>query len=591
MAKNSVTRTAADALLAKWSSLDAGYLPVGEHSQVYKKLLQQMSTAALAREGIRQNRQSPLINAGYAARIACMTSAVESFLSYHKSATLSTNPPLQVVILGCGLDILGLWTLSQSPNSIKLFEIDTHDVVKAKKELLESFRLLKVTSTESEGGTIVVKGRLVIETGTNTTQNEISNYTLASCDLKDISSVEKALANVDRSVPTIVLSELVLAYLGRQGIDDLLQWCASNICAFSGSAFVAYESLGASNNVVRSVVDGYKHGYSTNFREKLERGRAAQDGNSANSTDVFHPLGNGSDAVKKRCTVSGFAWCQSGLAGTVAAFSFSQDASNSGGRSFRPREPFDEHAALALHLYSCVFACAFPEQTDIDLIRCMCPWSTVSTYDMQPTVIQADDGSDFCIRPIEAADQEQVQTIFFETYKGISEQSPSVRKLVKGALNTSLKFSPNEVHSSIGLRYQTSGGIFLVAVRVSGNDTDESSSPSSVLGCIGLRRCEGNEDTVRGGGIPNTFSIHHLAVEAAARGKGIGTALLRLAETEFIQNETNGAVYRIVVVTLTLLEKANLFYKSKGFILEEQETKGDLTYNTYTKEVVPSKQE
>ena len=563
-----VTRTAADALLAKWSALDAGYQPVGEHRDVYKRLLQQMSSAALAREGIRQNRQSPLVNAGYAARIACMTQAVFAFLSYHKSATLSTNPPVQVVLLGCGLDILGIWALSQSPSSIKLFEVDTFEVVKSKKEILESFRWLKVSSIESENGRMVVEGRMSIQTGDNVPQSDVPNYTLASCDLKDVNSVEKALANLDRTIPTLVLTELVLAYLGREGIDDLLSLSASSLCTSSDSVLVAYEALGASNKSMRSVVDGYKHQYSVRFQDKLKLGEAR-----GNPVDIaaFSPLGDCPDAAKKRCTASGFPWCQTALAGTVASSVFDQaydDKRN--GCSFRPCEPFDEHAALALHLHSYVFVCAFSEQTDIELVRCMCPWSAVSTFDVQPTIVRADDGAEVCIRPINAADQQEVQDIFIETYKELSEQHPSVKKLLKTALNTTLKFP-------IGLRYQTEGGIFLVAVGIIDNS-------EQVLGCIGIRRCEETGCSIRTR-LPNTFEIHHLAVDSAARGKGIGKALQRVAEIEFIQNEINGAAYRLVAVTLTLLKRANLFYKANGFLLEKQETLGELTYNTYVKEV------
>ncbi len=74
----------------------------------------------------------------------------------------------------------------------------------------------------------------------------------------------------------------------------------------------------------------------------------------------------------------------------------------------------------------------------------------------------------------------------------------------------------------------------------------------------------------------------------AARGKGIGKALQRVAETACIQNEINGAAYRLIAVTLTILKKANLFYKANGFLLEKQETLGDLTYNTYVKDVQPT---
>jgi len=577
MSKSSVTRTASDALLAKWSALEAGYRPVASNNLVYDMLLEGLAGAALEMEGTRQRRQSPLVNAGYAARIACMTYAVESFLSVHKTTSDSTDstPPLQVVLLGCGLDILGLWALSHSPDTIKLFEVDVLDIVVAKKELLKSLEWLQVMSTDKEGEMLTVEGNISANGG------DIINYILASCDLKDIGSVEKALTDVDRSIPTLILSELVLAYLGRLGTDDLLSWCSSKLCVTQGSVFLAYEALGASKNsslVFRSVVDGYKYQYCMNFRERLERG-VAHDGDR-DDDESFHPLGDSPGTVKKRLSGCGFSWSQAGLAGTVAACVFDKDETAGGGRSFAPCDPFDEHAALALHLHSYVLLCAFPEQTNVELIRSMCPWSTISFFDMKPIVVQVDDGTEICIRPIEARDQQQVQDLFLGTYKELSEQVPAVKKMVKTARNTDLKFSPDdETRSAIGLRYQTWGGVFLVATEIS---TDDDASPSLVLGCIGIRLCDASEGNVRGG-LQDTFEIHRLAVDEVARGRGIGTTLLKVAEEEFIRPELNGDAYRLVATTPSLMKEANPLYTSNGFILEKQEFHKTMTINTYVK--------
>ena len=582
MSKKSVTRTAYDALQAKWSALaEGGYRPVGSNGQVYGTLLQELSCAAQEREGSCQKRQSPLVNAGYAARIACMTSAVESFLSFHKTTGTSDDPPLQVVLLGCGLDVLGLWALSHSPDRIRLFEVDVPDIVCTKKELLESLEWLHVMSTQNDDDINSVEGNI------SAIGSEIINYTLVSCDLNDITSVEKALVKVDRTIPTIVLSELVLAYLGQQGTDELLQWCSSDLCAAPGSLFAAYEALGASDNngaVVRSVIDGYKHQYSRNFREKLERGSrvSQEDETTPNDDDSFHPLRDSPTSVRKRLSTAGFPWTHACLAGTAASCVFNQNKKDWGSRSFQPSEPFDEHAALALHLHSYVYLCAFPEKTDIEFIRSMCPWSTVSFFDMKPKVFQVDDGSDICIRPIEARDQQQAQELFLGTYKELSERVPAVRKMVKTARNTDLKFSPNDARSSIGLRYQNSGGVFLVAVENKVNDADNGCSTPSVLGCLGIRLCEANEGHVRGG-LQSTFEIHRLAVDEAARGRGIGKTLLRSVEADFIQPELKGGGYRIVAITPSLMKEANPLYTSNGFVLEKQERHKQMNINTYVK--------
>ena len=604
MTQASVTRTASDALLAKWSALDAGYCPVGIRGGLYGELLQQMTVAALEKQGIRQKRQSPLVNAGYAARIAAMTYAVQSFLSFHngKMSDESSETPasmLQVISLGCGLDVLGLWALLYQPGLIKLFELDTPEILMAKKDLLVSMGWLQVNSSGRDEATFV-EGIIHIKIKDQTDQNAVkespksctvSNYMLAACDLKELSSVDSALSTLDRTIPTLVLSEVVLAYLGRQAIDNLLRWCASSVCNGRGSALVAYEALGPSTGDVSSfgsAIDAYKLQYCAHFREKLQRGVASED--KSNEQDVFHPLGDGPSSVKKRLTAAGFPSVHAGLAGTVAAYIFHQDKMTTVSRSFQPHEQFDEYAALALHLHSYIFLCALPEHTDINMIRSMCPWSTVSFYDMKARMVQINDGSNISIAPIEAGDQHQVQELFMNTYLELSEQYPAVRKMVKAALKTDLNFSQlNETSSSIGLRYQTCGGVFLVAAEISAAESDDEKSCSltrTVIGCLGIRLCETNEGAVRGGQ-HDTFEIHRLAVSANARGRGIGKALLACAEEDFIRFEVgDDESYRLVATAPAMLNPANHLYTSSGFTMQKQETIGKMIMNTYVKESV-----
>jgi ribosomal protein S18 acetylase RimI-like enzyme len=396
--------------------------------------------------------------------------------------------------------------------------------------------------------------------------------------------VEKALASVDKSIPTLVLSELVLAYLGQQGTDDLLSWCSFNLCTARGSAFAAYEVLGPSNNNnmdVRSEIEGYKYQYLKQFQDKLARGLVQLGEAGDDKEETFHPLGDSPGAVQKRLSSDQFEWSQTGLAGTVAACVFDKDKEMGGGRSFKPCEPFDEHAALTLHLHSYVFLCAFAKETDIDLIRVMCPWTRVSYFDMQPKVVRVDDDSEICFRPIEAKDQQQTIKLFLGTYKDLSTQVSSVSKMVNAALRTDLKCSVNEVHSSIDLRYKMWGGVFLVAVE-SGQVNDDSEESSRVIGCVGIRRCDASEGDVRGG-IVNTFEIHRLAVDTSCRGRGVGKMLLRIVEEEFVRPELNGEAYRIIATTPSLLKQANPLYTSNGFRLVKQESIGEMAINTYVK--------
>ncbi|KAK1744462.1 hypothetical protein QTG54_004995 [Skeletonema marinoi] len=83
----SISKTAIDSLHAKLSAIHDGI--EGPHSK--------------------RRRQTPLVNAGYAARMAVMTFMLEKWIDsvvsrHHK------NEGINVVVLGCGLDALGLWS-------------------------------------------------------------------------------------------------------------------------------------------------------------------------------------------------------------------------------------------------------------------------------------------------------------------------------------------------------------------------------------------------------------------------------------------------------------------------------------------------
>jgi O-methyltransferase involved in polyketide biosynthesis/GNAT superfamily N-acetyltransferase len=541
MATSSVIKTALDALVAKRSVLSAGYQPITQNGARYQDLLSLVCSDD-------QKRQSPLVNAGYAVRLAVVTSTVHSFIQHH------ANQPIQLVILGCGLDVLGLWAHSIDPSNVTVYELDTPQISNTKKDLLLKNKL--VVDLGSDG--TLLKGRIADPADGDAASSD-PNYHLFSCDLRKIETVEQCLQTLDRSKPTLVLSELVLTYLGRLAMDNLLQWCAENVCSAPGSCLASFETLGPKAPIRHSVLEGYKQQYCQQFVDKLSRGLAKFD-----PDDLFHPPGYDVTSVETRYRKAGFNTSLAALAGHAMR------------QTLHCQEPFDEHAALDLHLRSYVLVLGFPRCVDLGLVRLLCPWSSVVKHEFKPTTVQAVDGTDYTIRIIQAKDQENVRHLYRQTYEGLFEEYPSVRKMVKTGLKTDLSCNTDDAerdYSTIGSRFGMTGGVFLVAV-----DNDK----EALLGCVGLRLCQRHERRLRGDH-EYTFEIHRLAVDPENRGKGVGKMLMEALDTFVAHELGDGDSYGLVATTPALLSAANSLYLSCGFQVEKEEAFGKMIINTFSR--------
>ena len=540
---NSIIRTAYDALLAKQSALNVGYQPVKENQKEYSDLLQIMSSRIP-----NQKRQAPLVNAGYAARISVVTSTVHSFIGFHKSY----QGNIQLVIIGSGLDVLGLWAQTIYPKRVKVLEIDTEEICNEKRSILASAGLINAANANEH---LTLTNSVQFCASDSPTESEMpTNYSLLSCDLRNTAALKHVCSRIDGSIPTLVLSELVLAYLGCAGVDSVSQFVAEHLCTGATSAFVVYEVLGSSlQNNRNSVVDAYKARYNQQFIKKLERGLA-----NPSSDDIFHCLGSNKLAVESRLESAGFGFTKACIAGHAAACL----------TSLTPPEPFDEHAALALHLSSYVLAVSFTSTVSLDLVRSMCPWSEVTKQLTVPRKIKDSDGSDVIIAYIEVNDQQAVQDLFVCTYKELCKDHKAVRKMVKCALKTDLLVS--NVEPWIARKYAMRGGAFLVAR----HKTDQ-----SVVGCIGVRLCPSPNPLIPLGLL--CFELNRLLVKKTIQGKGIGKTLLEACH-EFIVTEIGlGTPYAALATTPQLLTSANGLYHSFGYRLRKVEHQGGIILNTY----------
>ena len=555
MSAAAVTKTAFDAIVAKWSALHVGHKPVADNTELYAKLLEGVSSAAPHR-----GRQTPLVNAGYATRIAVVTSAVENFLSGH------ADNKVQLVVLGAGLDTLSIWAHSLAPDRLTVVEVDTIVIATQKKQTMVSNGWIKESDKPLPG--CVLSGSILTTADHPGSRERATNYFLCVGDLCDLKSLNELVSVVDKTVPTLVLSELVLTYLGEKPCNELLRFCRTELAVAPGSVMVAFEPMGYKKTRRSTVLEGYRQRYCLQFQEKLQRGLAKDHARG----DSFHTLGHDCESASGRLKRAGFETSFGAVTGRAAAAS-----------SWRPSavEPFDEFAALALHLSSYCLVMGFSLGTRAEMVRALCPWAQVSKHGVvSPRITQETNGDfSFVVREIQANDQHRVRALFQEAYEEVSSQHRAVKKMVKAALKTDLAMAPNGVDASfcsIGTLYTLSGGFFLVAEREGGQ-----AESTGVVGCIGVRLCKSFDTRVRGKG-QRTYEIHRFVVDSQHQRKGVGKALFSTAMACLSKEcDDDEEPYRIIAATPDVMKAANAFYQRMGFDLFEQQTIGKITMMTY----------
>jgi O-methyltransferase involved in polyketide biosynthesis/GNAT superfamily N-acetyltransferase len=505
----SVSKTAKDSIQAKFSAIAAGYHPVvgpEAQSKSYESLLESVATALGAK-----HRQTPLVNAGYAIRVASVCKQIQAFVSFHAQQQQQENKSstLQLVHLGAGLDVTGLWSLSLDDSmEIHVIEVDTPEICAAKRATLLQLGLVEVMDGPvNDQQSVYLQGR-----PTNDGCASQSTYTLVATDLRELGAVQQALAFVRTDVPTLTISELVLTYLGESSCDDLLQYCASHLCQNSGSYVMAWEPLLPRENV-SSTIEDYKRQYYQQFMAKLDRGVALEQ--EDRPTGAFAPLGSTCREVEQRLRRAGFRQACVITAGNAAV------EARRAGVNLDSKELFDEHAALLLHLRSYTLACGFGLNADTLLQQTQCPW----VFGVPPRALHLANDTAVWLTSIDAGDELQIRELFSQTYQDLSKEHISVRRMVKSALKTDLASTPpSDVtgNSAIGERFRDWKGAFIVAVQCIPENKDGTRSlRRRIIGGIGLRKCDRKEGLVRGSK-PATYEICRLFVDPDFRVGGIG---------------------------------------------------------------------
>jgi len=559
-----VAKTAFDSLQAKQSALSLGYSPlVVRNAGTYRDLLQRATSDGTLR------RQTPLVNAGYASRVLAVSQAIDGFVQFygHVCPTIT----IQIVFLGCGVDVIGLWarSLCKESNELRIVELDMPDVCKAKKDFLISKGLILQAAENSETTDETLIGHIAPMTESTSTPD----YFLAPVDLRNVLDMEQLLERGvilnPSTVPTLAVSELVLAYLPPGKTDQLLSWSASKLLAKAGSAMLVLEplgyeevseSLGVSTSPI-NVSEGYRREYCALFQNKMVRGKSSTAKNDEGADVLvdelsFFPIGSSIKSVKERFHLAEFGTIHVSSLGAAAAHA-------SKGTEFRIPEVFDEHAALVLHLQSYVVVTAFSNSSNGLLSRFMCPASFVAC-EIPPKLTET-----VVYTVMERQDEDAMRNLFHSTYTDLFEPYPAIRKMVNGIMKKEFAISTEGAESEITGRYKAEGGCFFVAVRYpNGTLTSE----REVVGCVGVRRCERKDD-------PGTLEVFRLAVHQDSRGQGIGRQLLQMVET-FARTKQGR---KLIANTLTCLESALVAYEACGYLCEMDSPLGYLTMRTYFK--------
>lgn len=628
----SVSKTALDSIHSKLSAIDAGWLQSRDVNDthpihVYTNLLHQLN-------GGPKRRQSPLVNAGYAARMAVITHTMERWINGVVRITSQTDLDpndgegdniqcINVVMVGCGMDALGIWSkhvlhrwlckaLGDNVNEsnryfgVNVYEFDAWDncVLKTQAFLESGLISLDDGMNTSSSDTneindkhyhIHVQGRIRLETTESMSKDD--DYTLISLDLREMQDDKSILsqatlhAGLDSSQPTIVVSELVLAYLGYKGADAVMHSISGIIHGCKLSMFACLEPMlptDESFDGLISVKKAYAREYSRHFLGKLQTGSSERS-----STPWLNPLGSDFYNLQSRLETCGLinsccatlrecAVCVAHiLRGSPSSSASGQDVQTIGSEFLCAKEPFDEYVALSLNLNCYCVVCSFHPSLANDetqsLIKSVCPWSTQTT----------NDDASISIKPISTSDEDvQVHELYGRLYQHMYNTFPPIRKMVKSALKGDLSIKPkpssetigNTSRSAIRDRFVHDGGDFWVATANCRRD-----NTTIVVGCIGVkRRSNRNTDCVSNSSTYSTkYEIYRFAVDDSYRGGGIGKRLLQVVETS---SKSKGAT-EIYAVTPSCLLAANTLYESSGYAVDCSRcfVAGALRMNVYSK--------
>ncbi|XP_018587795.1 tRNA wybutosine-synthesizing protein 4 [Scleropages formosus] len=175
------------------------------------------------------SRRAPLINKGYYVRWSAVDHCVRHFLHVTEGCAKR-----QILSLGAGFDSLyfRLHAEGLSP-SLVVFEVDFPDVARRKATLICASDHLKGALKDWEPHSPLHTGPVCLFS---------SQYRLLGVDVRDEGKAEEAFgtAALQRSAPTLLLSEVALTYMDTERSDALIGWAAQLL---PHALFVMYEQI------------------------------------------------------------------------------------------------------------------------------------------------------------------------------------------------------------------------------------------------------------------------------------------------------------------------------------------------------------
>eukprot|EP00929_Paragymnodinium_shiwhaense_P022796 TRINITY_DN14452_c0_g1_i2.p1 TRINITY_DN14452_c0_g1~~TRINITY_DN14452_c0_g1_i2.p1 ORF type:complete len:904 (-),score=173.94 TRINITY_DN14452_c0_g1_i2:12-2723(-) len=175
-----------------------------------------------------QTRRAPLIHRGYWVRAVAVDKVILWFLNTYGCSGKGGNCDLQILSLGAGFDPLffRLADMGKLPKGLRFFEVDFAENLQRKQALIEARPEMKELA-EGRG------------------KAEGLEYILVPADLCDIPKLDAALLSaspvaLDLTRPTLVLSEVVLAYLAAERADAVLDWVGRRL---EKAIVTAYEQV------------------------------------------------------------------------------------------------------------------------------------------------------------------------------------------------------------------------------------------------------------------------------------------------------------------------------------------------------------
>ena len=571
-----VVNTARCALEAKQSALTYGqYEPFPCLQSVYTNALQHMISHSSSDSTSTRppKRQTPLVNAGYAVRMAILS---------HTLKRCAMQPKLQSILLvqiGAGLDVSGIWSLALAHKmgfaSATLLELDCSSICQSKCQTLLKSGLLKQQSThiyDETNKSIHARGIIDLELlGYQTLHDFQANYVLAETDLNDASSLHQTWDQVfafigdNSSMPIIFVCELVLCYLPQTSQDNVFKFVSSVMSNIPNSIFMCYEPISTCRNKEQydTSCKTFNDLYCEQFNNRLTNG---------NGDLKFFPF---IPTAHERMRSMGLAWTKSLTACEAAKWL---------NLKMLASEPFDEHSAYLLHLNCYALFLGFSQSTPISTaLRIWKHTQPVESHDK------------FRIMCIDSPHQESVRSMFRSTYEVYFEKYPPIRRMVKNALNDDLstrmdKSKTSLYHGSqIRAKYWSMDGEFLVATIDDEFSTKCSKRQDKMIGFIGIRKCGSQEynsalSNIKSlNDVPVVFELKRFAVHPQYRRNGIGKRLLQEA-TSFVEYQCSEAQPIVLVATTSaIFQDANSFYTSNGFELGEKQEICSLTLNVYIK--------